>query len=220
MGHQHRDPWRGKGNKLKHIRKESESFPGANTSTDQMVSPYGGLIPQVRGRLMKSKYYGATVFVDHFSDFTYVHLMKDATGESTIEAKNAYERLMKSFGHHVRAYHADNRRFAEALFVQDAKDKAQRITYCGVGSHHQNGIAERRIRTLTEDARTMLSHGQHLWPEVINKSLWPFAYKAACRSLNKFNLDKNGHSPEEKLSGIKIFTKLEMNINCFAPCLY
>ena len=68
---------------------------GANTSTDQMVSPNGGLIPQVRGKLMKVKYYGATVFVDHFSDFTYVHLMKDATGESILEAKNAYERLMK-----------------------------------------------------------------------------------------------------------------------------
>ena len=171
LGHQHRKPWRGKGKLRKHIRRQDETFPGANTSTDQMISQYGGLIPQVRGKLMKAKYYGATVFVDHFSDFTYVHLMQDMTGERTLEAKNAYERLMKSYGHTARAYHADNGRFAEDIFVQDSKDKAQKVTYCGVGSHHQYGISERRIRTLGEDARTMLAHGQHLWPEVINKSL-------------------------------------------------
>lgn len=217
MGHAHRKPWRGKGKVRKHIRRDDNSFPGVNTSTDQMVSPYGGLIPQVRGKLMKAKYYGATIFVDHFSDFTYVHLMKDTTGESTLNAKHAYEILTQSYGHHVRAYHADNGRFAEAMFVQDSKDKAQRVTHCGVGSHHQNGIAERPIRTLTEDARTMLAHGQHLWPEVINKSLWPFAYKAASRSQNKFNLDKNGHSPEEKLSGLKLKHEIRNEHPLFCP---
>ena len=110
-----------------------------------MLSPFGGLIPQVKGKLMKAKYYAATVFVDHFSDYTYVHLQKDTTGEATLEAKNAYERLLHSFGRKVLAYHADNGRFAEKDFVQDVKDKAQNITYCGVGSHHQNGIAEQRI---------------------------------------------------------------------------
>ena len=73
-----------------------------------------------------------------------------------------------------------------------------------MGSHHQNGIAERRIRTLSEDARTMLAHGQHLWPKVVNKSLWPFALKAACRARNKFKLDHEGLSPEEKLVGYKM----------------
>ena len=41
------------------------------------------------------------IFVDHYTDFTYVHLMKDTTAESTLEAKNAYESLMKSYGHDV-----------------------------------------------------------------------------------------------------------------------
>ena len=47
MGHQHKKPWRGKGKKMKHIRRDQDDLPGANTSTDQLVSPYGGLIPQV-----------------------------------------------------------------------------------------------------------------------------------------------------------------------------
>ena len=123
--------------------------------------------------------------------------MKDTTAETTLEAKNAYEHLLHTFGRKVLAYHADNGRFAEKVFKQDVHDKAQNISFCGVGSHHQNGIAERRIKSLGEDARTMLAHGQHLWPEVVTKSLWPFAYKAACRARNKFKLDSEGLSPEE-----------------------
>jgi hypothetical protein len=61
-------PWRGQGKNKNHTRKPHEKFPGANTSMDPIVSPYGGLIPQMKGRLMKAKYYGATVFVDHHSE--------------------------------------------------------------------------------------------------------------------------------------------------------
>ena len=217
MGKQHRKPWRGRGKKKNSIRKPHENFAGANTSTDQMISPFGGMIPQMKGRLMRAKYYAATIFVDHYTDYTYVHLMKDTTGESTLESKNAYESLMKSYGHDVRRYHADNGRYAENTFKQDVKDKAQQITYCGVGSHHQNGIAERRIKSLGEDARAMLSHGQHLWPEVISKKLWPYAYKAACRARNKYKLDDNNHSPEEKLSGIVMKQDIRHEHPLFCP---
>jgi hypothetical protein len=115
------------------------------------------------------------------------------------------------------AYHADNGRFAEKMFVKDVKDKAQKITYCDIGSHHQNGIAERRIRTLGEAARTMLAHGQHLWPEVVTKSLWPFAYKAASPSMNLFQLDTKGLSPSEKLAGVEINQELKNKHPLFCP---
>ena len=218
MGKQHKKPWRGKNKKrLHHIRKEKDNFTGANTSTDQMISPFGGLIPQMKGKLMRAKYYAATIFVDHYSDFTYVHLMQDTTAVATLEAKNAYEHLIGTFGSKVLAYHADNGRFAENAYVTDVKDKGQNITFCGVGSHHQNGIAERRIRSLGEDARTMLAHGEHLWPEVVNKTLWPFSYKAAARSRNKFNLDDDGHSPEEKACGVKAHSDFKNEHTLFCP---
>ena len=217
MGKQHKKPWRGKGKKYKTIRRAQDNFAGANTSTDQMISPYGGMIPQVKGRLMKAKYYAATIFVDHHTDFTYVHLQKDTTAEATLEAKNAYEHLLQTFGHKVLAYHADNGRFAEKMFVGDVRDKAQNITYCGVGSHHQNGIAERKIRTLGEDARTMLAHGQHLWPEAVTKTLWPFAYKASCRSRNRYKLDDKLLCPEEKLTGLKVNQEIRNEHPLFCP---
>jgi hypothetical protein len=163
FGKQHRKPWKGKRKKKNPIRKEHENYPGANASSDQMISPHPGLIPQSKGQPMKAKYYGLTVLVNHYSDKTYGHLMQDTTGKSTLEAKQAYERLAGTYGVKVRGYHADNGRYAKKIFIEDAKEKGQKLTFCGVGSHHQNGIAERRIKTITEDARTMLSHLMIQW---------------------------------------------------------
>ena len=101
QGKQHQKPWKGRGKKIPSIRKMHHNFPGAQTSTDQMISPYGGIIPQMKGRLMKAKYYAATLFVDHYTDYTYVHLMRDTTAASTLAAKNAYESLMMSYGNRV-----------------------------------------------------------------------------------------------------------------------
>ena len=216
-GKQHRRPWKGRGKNDKSLRRAHHNFPGAQTSTDQMVSPYGGLIPQMRGRLMKAKYFAATVFVDHYSDYTYVHLSRDTKTDSTMEAKFAYESLLHQYGHDVRAYHADNGRYAEPAFHADAKKKMQGMSYCGSGHHSQNGIAERRIQSLSQDARSMLAHGRHIWPEVINKSLWPFAIKAACRARNKFNLDSHGLSPEMKLSGTQVDTDIRNEHPLFCP---
>ena len=42
---------------------------------------------------MKATYYGATVFVDHHTDYTYVHLMRDDTVEKTLEANNGYKNI-------------------------------------------------------------------------------------------------------------------------------
>ena len=53
------------------------------------------------------------------------------------------------------------------MFLQDIKENAQQITFCGVGAHHQNGITEKKIRDLVENARTQLIHAMHLWSGVI-----------------------------------------------------
>ena len=51
------------------------------------------------------------------------------------------------------------------------------MSFCGVNAHHQNGKAERRIRDITENARTSLLHAAHRWPKAIHPSLWPAALK-------------------------------------------
>jgi hypothetical protein len=48
-----------------------------------------------------------------------------------------------------KAYHADNGCFAVKRFQDDCTSFNQTIIFCGVGSHHQNGIAEQKMKELT-----------------------------------------------------------------------
>ena len=71
----------------------------------------------------------------------------------------------------VSDYHGKNGRYADAVFKQDILDNNQSLTCCGVGSHPQNGITERRIRLLTELGRTSILVTKHKWPGIITVSL-------------------------------------------------
>ena len=53
----------------------------------------------------------AKMFVDHFTDHMFVHLMRDLTIEETLISKAAYERAMHGHGHPVEGYRADSGRF-------------------------------------------------------------------------------------------------------------
>ena len=37
------------------------------------------------------------------------------------------------------------------------------MEFCGVGAHHQNGVAKRALRTVSEAARTMMMHASIHW---------------------------------------------------------
>ena len=107
---------------------------------NQIVSAQPGLIPQMSGFLTNLRIMGATVFVVHFSDHVYAYLMRNLTLDKTILAKSAYERLLHSVGVTAKSCHADNGRFADKGFIDECKPGNQMITFCGVGSHHQNDI--------------------------------------------------------------------------------
>eukprot|EP00957_Ditylum_brightwellii_P023561 1778392-Ditylum_brightwellii.AAC.1 len=48
----------------------------------------------------------------------------------------------------------------------------------------------------------MLLHAKQHWPEYITTMLWHYALKAAEVYFNRFDVDKDGVSPEEKLSNV------------------
>jgi hypothetical protein len=66
------------------------------------------LIAQLKGKPTKAQYMCATVFVDHFSRWSYVHFQKTTSGAETVEAKCAFELLAASHNVWIRHYHADN----------------------------------------------------------------------------------------------------------------
>jgi hypothetical protein len=113
----------------------------------------------------------STVFVDHFSGLSYVHLQLSTATENTLEAKGAFERFAKLHGVTIKHYHADNHIFDSKAFVEEVRRCGQSISYCAVNAHHQNGRAEKKIRDLQELARTMLLHARQRWPAAITTNL-------------------------------------------------
>jgi hypothetical protein len=91
----------------------------------------------------------------------------------------------------------------------------QRMTYTGVNAHHQNGVAECRIRELQELTRAALIHANKCWLQCIIAKLWPYALCMANLAYN--------HSPsmqnEHKYAPIKVFseTRVEVNLKHFHP---
>jgi hypothetical protein len=155
---------------------------------DQLVLAQPGLIPQMAGFLTNLRIWGATIFVDHFSDYVYVALMRDLSLNETLLAKSSFKWHANNGGVSINSYRANNGRFAESGFQKALKDTNQKIIYCAVGAHHQNVIVKRRIKELTLISRTLLLHAKRHWPDYITTMLWPFVLKEAAFRLNRLSL--------------------------------
>ena len=94
----------------------------------QLESSIPGLVAQSKGTATKKRYLVATIFVDHFSRFSYVHMQESTNGEETLKAKKAFEAVAENYGVYIRHYHGDNGRFAEKLFVDHATNKGQTVS--------------------------------------------------------------------------------------------
>ena len=201
-------PWRGKESK-KGSGKKLPRRPGHIVSVDQLVSPTPGLIAQMTGFLTTKRYNYATVYVDQYSRFGFVYLQKTASAEETVEGKRAFESMAKREGVRIENYHADNGIFKAIKWVDECKKEGQGMSYAGVNAHHQNGIAERRIRELQELARTMLIHANARWSDSVTANLWPYAIRMANEAVN--------HTPsfqdEKKRSPIELFTGSSVSSN-------
>ena len=217
-----RRPWRGKGQQGKASELVPITSSGACVSVDQLESPTPGFIGQIKGILTTKRYRAATIFVDHYSQLTFAYMQFSTGADETVKAKRAFEAYASLHGVTVRHYHADNGRFAENLWLDAIQSHRpqQTISFCGVGAHHQNGVAEKKIRDLQENARTMMLHASLRWPEAHSVSLWPYALRMAVDVMNATpRNDKIAFSPIERFSGIKIRPQLK-NFHCFGCPIY
>ena len=203
-------PWRTKGNQNKSKIRTATS-PGDCVSVDQLESPTPGFLAQLKGGLTKRRYGAATVFVDHASRLGYVHLQGRITSDETVQAKQAFEAYARSHGVTVKHYHADNGRFADNAFLKSVAESGQTISFCGVNAHFQNGIAEKRIRDLSEQARKQLLHAKARWPSAIEINLWPYALRNANDIRNTIPDKDDGSSPLERFCRSEVRPKLRHN---------
>jgi hypothetical protein len=209
-GNQTKKPWRSRSLK-EHGKLADIQGPGDCVSVDQLESSTLGLVGQMKGKLTKSRYRVATIFVDHYSNLGYVHLQSSTNALETLQAKTELEKFARTNGVSVKHHHADNGRFSDNQWREDVMVKGQRLMFCGVGAHHQNGRAEKRIRDAQDNARTSLIHANRRWPDAIDARLWPYALRQAINAMNRTPCPaaKGSFTPYEMFSGSQVRPNLD-----------
>ncbi len=183
--------------------RRDDLLPGDCVSLDQYESRHLGRLPHTFGKEKpKDKFVGGTIGVDHATGLIFAEHQASLRAGNTLESKKAFERWAKhSAGVKIKKYHADNGIFNSHDFVAHINAMEQEIDFSGVGAHHQNGVAERAIRTVTEWARTMLLHAMLHWPDEVDLDLWPFAMDHAIYLWNHMPNEHMGIAP------IEVFTQ-------------
>lgn len=164
----------GKGTKNKDkksskIIKNDIIEPGDLFYMDQAESSTPGRPLNYSGKNSKKKLFYVTLFVDSVSKKVFLEFQHTTTASKTIESKHRVEREAFHSGVKVKRYCADNGIFKARAFRLDLNKLNQEITYCGFGAHHQNGIAERYIRTMVEKARYSMT-----MPAMISTYQWNY----------------------------------------------
>jgi hypothetical protein len=101
----------------------------------------------------------------------------------------------------LKKIRADNGVYAAGQFQVSCEEDGQDLTFCAVGGHWQNGVAERHIGVVTQTARTLLLHAISLWPNVLSEEFWPFAVRHACTFHNSSIDPGTQKSPHHLFTG-------------------
>ncbi len=145
------------------------------------------------------------MFVDNNSPLRFVHLQIDDSAESTMAAKLAFEKYAAKHGIPIKHYHCNNGQFADNAFKQSCRSNHQRLTFCGVNAHFQNGIVERAICNLSNSARKQLLHTHSRWPAPVHFALLPYALRnAALLHNSSLPVLEDGTSRLELFSSIQV----------------
>ena len=186
--------------------------PGDCVSIDQYQSGFPGRLEKSKGKEPKKlQRTGGTIFVDHATGLTYVVHQVSLTVAETIKAKRQFEAFAKDHGVVVKSYRADNVPFGLQAFKDEIAACHQTIDFSGVGAHHQNGVAERAIGTITRFARAMMLQQAMLWPDRADLRHWPFAMDHAVFLWNNLPREGTRLAPLEMFTGVtrQDFTPIE-----------
>ena len=160
--------------------------PGQLVFLDHFICSTRGR--QIKGYGIKSRskinsYCGGCIFVDASTGYIHVECQQSTSTHFTLEGVNNFEKIAYDNGIIIQEYQSDNgSSFTSKEFRTRLKEHDQDAKYSGAGSHHQNGTAERAIRTIMAMARTMLLHAATHWPDVAAD---PTAWPLAVRQINK-----------------------------------
>ena len=101
---------------------------------------------------------GRNLAVHHASKRVFIHHQTSLDASYTLVGKRLLERDARKVGVNIQRYHVDNGIFTSSEFKADCELKEQKLTFSASNLHHQNGVAERHIGTISRMARAMLIH--------------------------------------------------------------
>ena len=176
--------------------------PGDRVSSDQYEV-------RLKGRTLTTSkdqnqmYNGGTIFIDHASGKVFGYHQVSLRAGETLISKRKLEREASQHGITIKSFLSDNGIYKSEEFRSDLTRKNQDIRFSGVGAHHQNGVSERHIKTISYLTRAILIHSALCWPQENDLELWAFAFSHAIYIWNNLPSSQDGLSPEEKWTGCK-----------------
>ena len=111
--------------------------------------------------------------------------------------------MAKDEGFKIQKYHADNGIFAKTEFKQHCDQNRIVYSFSGVGAKHQNGVAERNIKTVAQYACANMLHLATHWPQQANASFWPQAVDYAIWVFNRMLNMESGISSNKLWSSAR-----------------
>jgi hypothetical protein len=179
--------------------KAEHLSPGAKVSVNHFESRLLGRTQELYGKELSDKYKGGAIFIDHASKYLHVEHQLGFSAVQTIQAKQSYENMAFKHGVVVLSYLTDNGTFKAKSFVQHSCNHNQQIHYGGTNAHHQNGVAEQSICTVSNMAGAMILHTLAHWKQGIDAMAVKYVTHVYNHTPNSQNL-----CPTDLLTGITV----------------
>ncbi|KAJ9546168.1 hypothetical protein OSB04_025875 [Centaurea solstitialis] len=151
------------------------------------------------------------VIIDDYSRFTWVFFLRTKDETSGL-IKSFVKRVENQVNQRVKVIRSDNgTEFKNADLNSFCEDKGIERQFSAPRTPQQNGVAERRNRTLIEAARTMLAESK------LPITFWAEAVNTACYVQNRVHVVKSkGKIPYELFKNKKPFIGFFVPFGC--PC--
>jgi hypothetical protein len=188
-----------------HTLKSNHLTPGDCVSADHYFSPVPSCLSHTFGKECVG-YTCGSLFVDHASGKIFNFPQYSNNANKTIQCAQRLESMARDEGFRIKAYHSDNGVFAAADFQEYCKQQQQKFSFSGVGAKHQNGIAERNIKTVAQWACANMLHLATHWPAEAHKRYWPQAIDYAVWVFNRLPNSTSGISPNKPWSRCDMLT--------------
>jgi len=175
--------------------------PGEGVSADQLEAGCPGRIPTTKGLPTAKRYRYCNFWIDHYSKFIFPTFHETKAAAELIASKQAFQDFAARYQIKIKKIRADNGVYSSDPFQVSCAEHQQDLSFCAVGGHWQNGVAECFIGVITQMARTILLHAVTQWPSVLSEEFWPYAIRHACAFHNSsINPDTN-KSPHHMFTG-------------------